>query len=262
VPEVPAEHDPIWSRRSKLTGIELDLDTQLAFLDTQLTPYIAEFSPPEEPTGRDGDFYLRNLWYEDVDAEVLYAMVRHCRPKRILELGAGFSTLVSAAACLANERDGKPVELVSVDPQPRIALQGGVAGLARLERRGAEELPLERFVELEPGDILFVDTSHTVKTAGEVNYLVLDVLPALTPGVVVHFHDIFLPYEYPRVFLENGMFFSEQYLLQAYLSGNRAYEVVLAAHALARDRPDELGRMIPTFAKSPHGPSAFWLRRR
>ena len=168
-------------------------------------------------------------------------MVRQLKPKRLLEIGSGHSTLVSAAACARNAEEGFPVEFVSVDPEPRLPISD-VHGLSRAERRSAAELPLERFASLDAGDILFVDTTHTVKRGGEVNYLVLEVLPSLREGVVVHFHDIFLPYDYPPEWFDRGWYLTEQYLLQAFLVANPLYEVVVAGHALSRahhDRSEE-----------------------
>jgi hypothetical protein len=111
--------------------------------------------------------------------------------------------------------------------------------------------------------VLFVDTSHVVKRGGEVNRIVLGVLPRLRTGVLVHFHDVFLPYDYPRLFFELGGHFSEQYLLAALLSGSEDWEVVIAAQALWRDRREALVEAIPTLRDpGPVGPSSFWLRRR
>jgi hypothetical protein len=261
IPDLPAPTSPFWARRSDLPGLTLDTEAQLRFLASTLAPHLAEFRPPlARADGGDG-FYLDNGYYGRGDAEVLYAMVRWRRPRRLLELGAGFSTLVSALACGRNAAEGYPAELVAIDPAPRRELTG-LVGLTRLERAGATDVPLARFTALEAHDILFVDTTHTVKLGGDVNYLVLDVLPRLRPGVLVHFHDIYLPYEYPRRLLGGGTFLSEQYLLQAFLAFNRDYQVVLALHALARDHPRRLAATLPGVTQARHGPSAFWIVRR
>jgi hypothetical protein len=118
------------------------------------------------------------------------------------------------------------------------------------------------FRELGPQDVLFVDTTHTVKTGGDVNRIVLDVLPALAPGVVVHFHDIWLPYEYHRALTETlGANWSEQYLLQALLSGNPGFAVLLGNAALARDRRSAVQAAFPDWDPENEYPSAFWIRR-
>ena len=252
-----AADDPAWDRRASLVGVSFDLDAQLEFLERELAPYVREFDPPHHDDGS-GRFFLWNRYYQAVDAEVAYAMVRHLKPRRILEIGSGFSTLVLRTAAEWNARDGRPAEVEAVDAGPRPDI-GGV----RLSRRGAEDLPLDRYLELEDGDVLFVDSSHVVRVGSEVNRLVLDVLPRLRPGVVVHFHDVFLPYEYPRAFQQQEMFLSEQYLVHAFLIGNRDYEVVFAAHAASREQRDRVAAVVPSLrARADHHPAAFWIRNR
>ena len=264
VPEsVPPPADPVWAR--ELPGVELDTAAQRQLIEAELAPYLDEFA--REVRGR--GFELWNGLYQAGDAELLYSLLRHLKPRRVLEIGSGYSTEVSAAACLANAWDGSPAELVAVDPQPPERLADGLEGLTRLERLDCRQLPLERFLGLEPGDVLFIDSSHVVKLGSEVNWLVLEVLPRLRAGVWVHFHDVFLPYEYPHYLFAAGGYFNEQYLVYAFLLGNGDWEVMLAACALARRHPERLRELIPSLAEEPPGmagfpyvPAAFWLRRR
>ena len=262
LPDVPGPDDPIWSRTA--SGLAIDCERQFGLLEGELAPWVEEFGREVRGDG----FELWNGYYAAGDAETLYALLRHLRPRRVLEIGSGFSTYVSAAACAANARDGAPAELVAVDPEPRTELREGIPGLSRIEPRDCRELPLDRFDALEPGDVLFIDSSHAVKLGSEVNWLLLEVLPRLRPGVYVHLHDIFLPYEYPRYLFELGAAFSEQYLLHALLLGSDDWEFVLTLCALARADRERLQRTIPTLAEPvpgmpgfPYLPSAFWLRR-
>ena len=134
--------------------------------------------------------------------------MRSARPRLVIEVGSGFSTLVLDQAARRNAEDGAPARLVTIDPYPSPLI-------ARLETelhpvRGTE-VPLSEFEALEAGDILFCDTTHTVKLGSEVNYLILEVLPRLAPGVLVHFHDVFLPWEYPRKWpLRSRWYWSER----------------------------------------------------
>lgn len=260
VPRVPPPAWEGWRRRHPLPGLRLDLDRQLRYLERELGTYLREFRPPAAP-GQPGECHLDNRYYFRGDAEVLYAIIRRHRPRRILELGGGFSTLISAEACAANARDGHPVELTSVDPDPRIRLPERRAGTVRVERADARDLPLEAFLALEANDVLFIDTTHTVKLGSEVNRLVLEVLPRLRRGVLVHFHDIFLPYDYPRPWLARGTYLNEQYLVHALLVENPNWEVLITLHALARDRGPALQDAIPSFAGDESLASALWLRR-
>jgi hypothetical protein len=236
--EIP---DAVWERRSELRGIRFDLDAQAALL-ADLAPSGAELAA----TG----YAFANNFYEHVDAETAYAMVRRHRPARVVELGSGFSTQVLRAALAANgagEHDG-------YDPYTTTE---GVQAVA------AQDVPEDVFAALGADDVLFVDTTHLVKTGGDVNRIVLEVLPALAPGVVVHFHDIWLPYEYHRALTESlGANWSEQYLLQAFLSGNDDYEVLLANAALARDRREAVRAAFPDWDPEREYPSGFWIRRR
>lgn len=185
IPTVPPPTDPIWSR--EVPGLEIDTEAQLRFVEDALSGHVAEFASEVRGHG----FELWNGYYQAGDAEALYALLRHLKPRRVLEIGSGFSTYVSAAACVANAADGSPAELVAVDPRPRAELHDGIHGLERVERRDCRELPIERFRELEENDVLFIDSSHAVKLGSEVNWLFLEVLPELRPGVYVHVHDVF-----------------------------------------------------------------------
>ena len=150
---VPAAGDPSWERRLDLPGVRLALDAQAAFIADTLSEHVAAFAVP-------APFRLDNPFYGPGDAELLFALLRHEPPLRILELGSGWSTHVARAAA-------PHADLVAVDPQPIDAVQ----------------LPLDRFAALEAGDVLFVDTSHVVKRGGEVTRVVLGVLPRLRKGV-------------------------------------------------------------------------------
>jgi predicted O-methyltransferase YrrM len=193
---------------------------------------------------------------------VLFAILRQLKPRRLLEVGSGFSTRVSAAAAAANAREGQPLAITSIDPDPRADLASVLSHGHSHERVSATEVPIERFLELAAGDVLFIDSSHTVKRGSEVNYLVLEVLPRLASGVVVHFHDIFFPEDYPRVWFERGVCLSEQYLVQAYLAENRGWEVVFAAHAVARDQAARLRAAVGWFDPAEVGQESLWIRRR
>lgn len=253
--QLPAD---IWTRAGNLPGLHFDPAECLEFLQRELAPHLAEYHPATAATEAAG-FHLDNGLYGSVDAETLYAMVRRFAPRRIVELGSGMSTLVIADA---RERSGAQTreDHAVYDPYPREDLRSRLEAVATVHPISATEVPERVFAELSAGDLLFVDTTHTVKIGGDVNRVVLDVLPCLAPGVIVHIHDIYLPFEYPREFLaERRFFWAEQYLLQAFLAFNGAFEVLLGNHALARLHPAGLGELVPL---PWYGvPSGFWLRR-
>jgi predicted O-methyltransferase YrrM len=250
--------DALWSAPSPLGGVTLDVDGALARL-RELAPHLGEFR--SELVERRG-FRIENGTYESVDAETLYAMLRSAKPARVIELGSGTSSHVIAAALRRNREEGAEADYRVFDPFPWQATELGPAEDVDVVALGATDVPADAFSSLASGDVLFVDTTHTVKTGGDVPHLVLDVLPELAPGVLIHFHDIFLPYEYPREWVVNmRLAWAEQYLLQAFLAFNDEFEVVLPVHALARSAPDEVRRLVASFGPGV-APGAFWIRRR
>lgn len=254
IPRLEELSDADWERRSPLRGIELDLDPQLALLEGELSAPLAEIARLLEDDRLAG-FRIANPSYAAVDAELLWAMIRHHRPRRLVELGSGNSTLLAAAACAANRADGDAVVHAVYDP-----FAGALPATVERHAVRAQDLPPDAFSRLQAGDILFVDTTHTVKLGGDVNAIVLDGLPQLAAGVLVHFHDIWLPFEYHRALLERfGWYWNEQYLLQAYLAGNPGVRVLLAAQALVRAHPERVRALIPSYAGE-NFPTAFWLR--
>lgn len=244
-----------FERRDPMHGIAVDLAEQVALLRI-LKRSMHEFSPPVD--------FFENIMYGSLDAEFLYAFTRHLKPKQIIELGSGSTSLVMASANVANAADGsEPAAFSTFDPYPSPLLLGGVKGIDHVQGLRPEQISDDRFKRLAPNDILFVDTTHTVKVGSEVNYIVLEILPLLAPGVYVHFHDIFLPYSYPELYLDQHLFYVEQYLLQAFLAFNPSYEVVFCAQAIARQHPDAMLCASPSAPAGllPAGPSSFWIRR-
>jgi methyltransferase family protein len=257
IPDLDQLPPGTFERASDLPGTGWDLDRQLAFVRS-LQPQFEEFRAARG--AGDPWAWKPNPSYIEPDASMLYAMIRSSRPKRIVELGSGHSTLATAQAARRNAADGDAPTLEVFDPFPSVVTDD-LPGLTRLERIGAQQVPLETFERLGEGDVLFVDTTHTVKVGSDVNFIVLEVLPRLRPGVRVHLHDIFLPYEYPRTWLEDyGLYWTEQYLVHAFLLFNAGFEVLAAMHALQRDRRDAMGEILtPAVAATPGG--AFWMRR-
>lgn len=263
IPNLDLLPEDIWDRRSRLEGIDLRLEHAIGLIEGELAPFVAEMDLPVMGPQPAGTFFLRNENYETVDAELLYALVRARKPKRVIELGSGFTTLLIGEAARRNLADGDAIEHLAFDPYPRAQIFGDKPPPPTVfEPLPATEVPLERLAELEAGDILFVDTTHTVKLGSDVNHIILDVLPVLAPEVMVHFHDIFLPWEYPRPWFEEmDYFWAEQYLLQAFLAFNDAFEVLLPVAAVAREYAQRLEAVVPSFTAGAR-PGAFWLTRR
>ena len=163
-------------------------------------------------------------------------------------------------AVRANRADGHETTLTSCDPYANAGSESNVDGLDAILAVPAEELSAEEYGRLESGDILFIDSSHTVRIGGDVVHLFCEVIPQLADGVIVHVHDIYLPYEYPRAWMETlRWYWAEQYLLQALLAGNDRLQVLVGAHALFREDPERLRRAIPNIDPA-QAPLSFWFR--
>lgn len=271
---IPDEEDldeAFWRRRSDLVGVDVNEPAALALLDDVLPRYAREFGQavPVHQDDPASNVFLVNGSFMAVDAEVYYALIRHLRPRRIVEVGAGWSTLFSAEAVRAGEReDGRRTDLVAVDPYPLPFLKQPIDGLSRLVERKVQDLDLELFTSLEAGDILFIDSTHVLRSGGDVQAEYCEILPRLQPGVVVHVHDINLPVEYPRHYLEGyRYFFNEQYLLQAFLAFNSRFEMLWPARHMLLNHPERVRALSAGYDamkwRYPHlEPSSFWMRVR
>lgn len=257
--------ETIW-RNSELVGIDMKEETQLRFLKEICPNYKEEYVCFADKNRQDSNyhFYFGRGGIAEVDAEVLYCMIRYSRPSTIIEIGSGSSTLLIAEACRVNKKeDASESKFVTVDPYPPKNIRSGISGLTDIVPERLEELDLGFFQQLESGDVLFIDSTHVVKIAGDVNYLYLEVLPRLKAGVVIHAHDIFLPSEYPKEWvLKHHRFWTEQYLLQAFLTHNSAFEILWGGHYMHLKYPDELGSTFPSYNPKTTIPGSFWMRRK
>jgi hypothetical protein len=129
----------------------------------------------------------------------------------------------------------------------------------RLLQSKVQDVPLSTFDALQAGDILFIDSSHVSKVASDVNHVLFNVLPRLASGVLVHFHDVYYPFEYPRFVHYQGIAWNEAYLLRAFLSFNSAFEVVLFNTYLETAHPELVYEAMPLCRKNPGG--SLWIRR-
>jgi hypothetical protein len=242
---------------AQVEGIELNEDAQLHFLKT-LAPLINDVTFDADP-GSGRRYFTNNPGYGPVDALVLQAFLRHVRPARYLEVGSGSST---ALALDTDDRWlGGRLRVTCIEPFPddlRELLRPGDD--VEILETPVQRVDLDRFRELEPDDVLFIDCSHVVKTGSDSHYLVTRVLPALSAGVYVHIHDIFWPFEYPKNWVYEGRAWSEAYLVQAFLSFNPAFEIVLFNDWLLQTQRDLLEREAPAMAGGAGG--SLWLRRR
>ncbi len=280
IPDISELTSRPWPVHALPAGFDLNLERQLAFLNTCVSRYGNEISFAPGATNAAFGYHYSNGFFEAVDAEIAYCFVRESKPSRVVEIGSGFSSCVLAHALQLNwERDGVRGDLTSIDPFPSPMLPKQFHRIRLLPNR-IQDVDLEEFTSLKAGDILFIDSSHVVSTGNDVIREYLEILPRLQSGVIVHIHDIFLPADYPRkMVVENLVFWSEQYLLQAFLTFNPAFEVLWGSSAMQIFHPEALEaafpawkqsyrvmpangrRFIPTVDGERVWPSSFWMRR-
>jgi hypothetical protein len=270
VPDIQdLERRNVWERRSDLTGIDFRRDEQVALLLDLGREFGDECRWPREAPPDSLQFYTGNNSFSFGCAASLHCLIRRFKPKRIIEIGSGHSSLVISAAlrCNAREDSSSRTEYTIIDPYPGPTVQAGLPGMSRLMAERVERIEPALFEALGENDLLFIDSGHTVRTGSDVNFLILDILPRLAPGVIAHFHDIGLPYEYPKVYFTNPafrMFWTEAYLLQAFLACNAEFEILLALGYLMTDRMEEFRRALPHFdpAVDLAISGSFWIRRK
>lgn len=232
-----------------------DRDRLLAFLK-ELEPFAREFDPPREGHFDQPErFYWDNGFFGGADALTYYSILRRYQPARVLEIGSGFSTLLAAEALKRNGRG----DVVCIEPYPRAFLKN--MRLKELIQKPAQDMTADWFNDhLQDGDVLFIDSTHTVKTGGDCLYLYLKILPQLKAKVFIHSHDIFLPEAMPKEWqLKNHWYFNEQYLLYALLLGNANFEVLYGTNYHRRVNPEAFAAYNGSKSK-PEGGS-FWYRR-
>lgn len=237
----------IWAKKSQLPGIYVNLDEQVVNLRKICLPYQTEYAGNK--------VYLEGVanhfgpGYGYIEAQALHAVIRHYKPRRIVEVGSGVSTYCILAAAKMNDKEtGQSTLITSIEPYPSKKLRElSKSKQIELISQPVQAVSLETFTQLEHNDLLFIDSSHTVKPGGDVNFLILEVLPRLQPGVIVHFHDIFLPYDYQRDVLRTFFHWSETSLLRAFLIFNERAKIIFCLSLLHYERRNTLKEVFPEY---------------
>jgi len=233
VKEIKKREEIIWSHRKSLSipGIELNTEEQLKLVEN-FSRYYHDM-PFKDLKSENLRYYFDNKYYSYTDASVLYFMMRHFQPKRIVEVGSGYS---SAVMLDTNELFfDNNIKLTFVEPYPdrlKGLLKSGDNKFVELLEDNVQNVDLNIFMQLEAGDFLFIDSSHVSKTDSDLNHLLFIVLPVLKPGVMIHFHDIFYPFEYPAAWVLAGRNWNEDYLLRSFLMYNSNFKIEFFADFL------------------------------
>jgi hypothetical protein len=245
----------------ELPGLDLNVGEQLDLL--KQFHFNAELVELPLTQRGDREYFYNNDAFESGDAEFWYNIIRHFKPRRILEIGSGSSTLLAALGTQANHRDdpGYTCEHVCIEPYE-------AEWLDKLDvttiREPVERLDKSLFRRLEKNDILFIDSSHMIRPQGDVLFEYLEILPILQSGVLIHIHDIFTPKDYIEEWIfQDVRFWNEQYLLEAFLSFNTEFKIIGALNFLKHHYPKELVSCCPVLGDQidVREPGSFWIRR-
>jgi len=246
-------------RPESLGAIDLRIDAQRALLESFASFYAEHPFPAERSPGL--RFWFDNPSFGNADALAFYCMLRSLHPRRVIEVGSGWSSCVLLDTC---ERflDWDP-KVTLIEPYPdqlHQLVETRDLDRVRLIPEPVQSVPLDEFEVLERDDILFVDSTHVSRVGSDVNYEIFEILPALQPGVYVHFHDIFYPFEYPPDWVAEGRGWNEAYVLRAFLEYNDTFEIVLFNDLLAQRFSEQLTRDFPLWMVNTGG--SLWLRKR
>ncbi|WP_417430170.1 class I SAM-dependent methyltransferase [Kiloniella sp.] len=206
------------------------------------------------------EFHFNNSFFESGDAEFWYQIIRLKKPRKIIEIGSGSSTLMAQKAINQNKYDDPDYTCshVCIEPHERPWLEEvGVTVIRSL----VEDIDLSFFSQLEKNDILFIDSSHVIRPQGDVLFEYLQLLPELNQGVIVHIHDIFSPRNYPKDWLSSRvLFWNEQYLLEAFLTHNESWKIIGALNYLHHNSYEELHGVCPYLVPE-REPGSFYIQK-
>jgi hypothetical protein len=239
--------DQIWEdvEQDFILGINLNLKNQLSLLK-EFSKYYPEMPFKDEKSDKQR-YCFNNGAYSYTDAIVLYSFIRHFKPKRIIEIGSGHS---SAAMLDVREIFVNDINLTFIEPYPKRLyrlMKDTDKDYCTVLNSKVQKVELEKFQELQKNDILVIDSSHVSKTGSDVNYEIFKILPSLNPGVIIHFHDVFYPFEYPKSWVSEGNNWNEDYLLRAFLSYNNNFEILLFSHYIHKHHKDAFKEMPLTY---------------
>ena len=249
-----------FSQERNLPGIDWRVSDQLKMLKTltfsgELTG-ILQGKTKENPL----EFHLDNGSFESGDAECWYQIIRANKPKRIIEIGSGNSTLMAIKAIKKNQSEqlNYTCEHICIEPYEMPWLEQMDITIIREK---VEEIDLSFFSQLKENDILFIDSSHVIRPQGDVLFEYLELLPSLNKGVIVHIHDIFSPRNYLKSWLQDDIrFWNEQYLVEAFLSNNDSWEIIASLNFLHHNYYNLLKEVAP-FLTPEREPGSFYIKK-
>lgn len=245
-----------------LPGIDFNFEEQLLLIKNFYYSDELLQIPLNKPENNLIRYYYNNSAFGSGDAEFLYSIIRYIKPRKIIEIGSGFSTILMLKAIQKNtEKDPNYLcEITAIEPfENRWLSELDI----KLVRAKVETIKPSFFDCLDENDILFIDSSHMIKREGDILFEYLEIFSSLNSGVLIHVHDIFTPYDYPLKWIKEGSrFWNEQYLLEAILSHSNRFQIIGSLNYLSKKFPEEFNTMAPVFKKQQYrNPGSFWMRK-
>ena len=245
-------------RTDAIAGVNLNEAGQLSLLEA-FSEFIPDFVFPEKQAA-DRRYFYHNPMFGYNDAFILYSFIRYFKPKRIIEVGSGFSSALLLDTVDITE--GLAPEITFIEPFPgrlNSLMRGADRQRVTILEQHIQDVPVALFRKLGEGDLLFVDTSHVLKIDSDLSRVVFSILPTLGKGVLIHFHDIFWPFEYPKVIMDDGRLWNEAYFLRSFLQYNDAFEILFFTSYLENSHGE---RMIGEKTGVQGTGSSLWLRKK
>jgi hypothetical protein len=258
IAEIQANREKVFQIPERIPDVDINAQHQSELLD-QFRVWYAEqpFTATKTPERR---YYFENDNFSYTDAIVLCCMMRRLHPRRIVEVGSGFSS--SAMLDVNDAFLDRSIEFTFIEPYPDLLfnlMKEPDRSSTRVLAQKVQDVDFQVFEELGSNDVLFIDSSHVSKTGSDVNHLLFKVLPILKEGVYVHFHDVFYPFEYPYSWALEGRAWNEIYLLHAFLAHNRIYEIEFFNRFVIHQFRQRIETEFPLFLKNKGG--SLWLRK-
>ena len=243
-----------------IDGIDLNEQQQIGLLQS-FSKYLEGFNFPETP-GKGHRYYYDNPMFMFNDAFILYCFLNEFKPEQIIEIGSGFSSALTLDTLDLIDKN-KTTKLLFIEPYPEklfnlISEQDNKNNT--IIEKNIQDVPPDMFDNLGHNDILFVDTSHSLKVDSDLSKIIFSILPRLKEGVLIHFHDIFWPFEYPEVVFDDGRNWNEAYFLRAFLQYNDCFEIVFFSSYLETCHRELILEKMPGYLKATG--SSLWLRKK
>ncbi len=234
----------IWAKKSRLPDVLMNTNEQAGQLETVCKPFEKEYEGNHAFKEAVSNHFGPGYGY--IEAQALHGVIRHYKPKQMIEVGSGVSTYCALKAFEKNQKEtGDDFSITCIEPYPSQALKD--LNKIQLRPEKVQAVPFSVFEALEAGDLLFIDSAHTLIPGGDVSYIILEILPRLKPGVIVHIHDIYFPYDYQPNLLKTYFHWMETSLLRAFLTHNNQVQILFCLSLLHHEQPEQLKTVFPEY---------------